>query len=82
MKRLITILGTLCITLLVITLLTIQSLINMSSRASYHMKDADKVHLALESIMDRIHEDNPNYYLDVLTETDAYMLYQEVTRFN
>ena len=82
MKRLITILGTLCITLLVITLLTIQSLINMSSRASYHMIDADKAHLALESIMDRIHEDNPNYYLDVLTETDAYMLYQEVTRFN
>ena len=82
MKRLITILSTLCITLLVITLLTIQSLINMSSKASYHMQQEDKVYQALESIMDRIHEDNPNYYLDVLTETDAYMLYQEVTRFN
>jgi hypothetical protein len=82
MKRLITILGTLCAILLVVTLLTIQALIDMSSRASYHMQDADKTHQAMEAIMDKVHKDNPDYYLDVLTKSDAYMLYQETTRFN
>lgn len=82
MKRLTTILGTLCTILLIVTLLTIQALVDMSSRASCHMQDADKAHQAMEAIMDRVHEDNPDYYLDVLTESDAYMLYQEITRVN
>ena len=70
------------IALIVTNFISLNALNNMSSRASYHMQQEDKVHQALESIMDRIHEDNPDYYLDVLTETDAYMLYQEVTKFN
>ena len=72
----------LVIILAVTNIISLIELSKMSEIASYNMKDADKAHQTLESIMDKVHEDNPDYYLDVLTESDAYMLYQEITRFN
>lgn len=72
----------LVIILVVTNIITFCEVNKMSEIASYNMKDADKAHQAMEAIMDKVHEDNPDYYLDVLTESDAYMLYQEITRVN
>lgn len=70
------------IILLVTNIVSFIEVKKMSSIASYHMQDADKAHQVMEAIMDRVYEDNPDYYLDVLMESDAYMQYEEITRFN
>lgn len=66
------------IILVMTNLITFFSLINMSERASYHMKDSDKVYNVLEDILDRVYEDDSTYFLDVLVESDEYQEYEEL----
>lgn len=67
------------IMILVITnLITISSLIKMSSRASYHMKETEEVERLLEGILDRVEGDRPDYFWDVLMESQEYMEYEEL----
>lgn len=54
------------------------SLNKMSSRASYHMNQEAETRAALEAILDRVYADDTTYFLDVLTESDEYMLYEEL----
>ena len=72
----------LVIILVVTNIISLIEVSKMSEIASYNLQDADKAHQAMEAIMDRVHEDNPDYYLDILMESDAYMQYEEITRFN
>lgn len=62
-----------------VCILLISSLVNMSDRASYHMKKEQEIVNVYELILDRIYEDNPDYFLDVLTETDEYCNYCDLT---
>lgn len=67
------------IMILVITnLITISSLVKMSSRASYHMKETEEVYNVLEGILDRVEEDRSDYFWDVLIESQEYMEYEEL----
>lgn len=68
----------LLIVLVITNIITLIALNNMSNRASYHMNDADKVFNVLESILDRVYEDDSTYYLDVLVESQEYMEYEEL----
>lgn len=55
------------LTILVIVLFA--SVRSMSSRASYWMQRCD----AAESVIDRMADDNEDYFLDVIMEGDEYM---------
>lgn len=60
------------IIIVVLTVVAIVSFIStyqMSSRASYWMQRCD----AAESVIDRMADDNEDYFLDVLMEGDEYM---------
>jgi ABC-type dipeptide/oligopeptide/nickel transport system permease component len=70
----------LVIILVVTNIISLIEVSKMSEIASYHLQDVDKAHQAMEAIMDRIHKDNPDYYWDVLMESDAYMQYEEIAR--
>lgn len=66
------------IILVVTNIITIIALDNMSNRATSHMREADNIYNVMENLLDRIHDDNPDYFLDVLTETDEYQEYEEL----
>lgn len=67
------------ITVLVITnIITLISLNKMSKRASMHMKEADHIYNVMEGLLDRVFEDDSTYFLDVLTESQEYMEYEEL----
>lgn len=55
--------------LAVLVVVLFASVKSMSSRASYWMQRCD----AAEDVIDRMADDNENYFLDVLMEGDEYM---------
>lgn len=55
--------------LAVLVIVLFASVKSMSSRASYWMNRCD----AAEAVIDRMAEDNQEYFLDVLMEGDEYM---------
>lgn len=60
------------IIIVVLTVVAIVSFISsyqMSSRASYWMQRCD----AAEAVIDRMTDDNEDYFLDVIMEGDEYM---------
>lgn len=47
------------------------SLVQMSNRASFHYKEA----YFASKVIEQVREDNPDYFYDVLVETDVYQDY-------
>lgn len=66
--------------LLITTIISITSLIVMSKRASYHMKQHEHTYQVMESLVDRIYEDNLEYYVDVLSESEEFAKYEEIEK--
>ena len=61
-----------------ITLLLVITLICFAySVASYNREKA--LLQATETLMDRVYTDNEDYFLDVLTESDEYQTYADLT---
>lgn len=58
----------------VLVIVLFASVRSMSSRASYWMQRCD----AAETVIDRMADDNENYFLDVLMEGDEYMEWCEL----
>ena len=57
------------VVLAVVAIVSFISSYQMSSRASYWMQRCD----AAESVIDRMADDNEDYFLDVIMEGDEYM---------
>ena len=57
------------VVLAVVAIVSFISTYQMSSRASYWMQRCD----AAESVIDRMADDNEDYFLDVIMEGDEYM---------
>lgn len=57
------------VVLSVLVIVLFASVKSMSSRASYWMNRCD----AAEAVIDRMADDNEDYFLDVLMEGDEYM---------
>lgn len=57
------------VVLVVLVIMLFASVKSMSSRASYWMNRCD----AAEAVIDRMADDNEDYFLDVLMEGDEYM---------
>lgn len=55
--------------LAVLVIVLFASVKSMSSRASYWMQRCD----AAEAVIDRMADDNEDYFLDVIMESDEYM---------
>lgn len=62
-----------CVLVIVVCVL-ISSIYGMSERASYWMNRCD----AAENIIDRVANDNEDYVLDVLCESDAWDIWIEL----
>lgn len=59
------------ILLTIVSIISSCSSINMSNRAAAHYEEA---YLA-SKVIEQIREDNPDYFYDVLIETDVYQEY-------
>lgn len=57
------------VVLSMLVIMLFASVKSMSSRASYWMQRCD----AAESVIDRMADDNEDYFLDVIMESDEYM---------
>lgn len=57
------------VVLAVVAIVSFISTYQMSSRASYWMQRCD----AAEAVIDRMTDDNEDYFLDVIMESDEYM---------
>lgn len=57
------------VVLSVLVIMLFASVKSMSSRASYWMGRCD----AAEAVIDRMADDNEDYFLDVIMESDEYM---------
>ena len=57
------------VVLSVLVIMLFASVKSMSSRASYWMQRCD----AAESVINRMADDNEDYFLDVIMESDEYM---------
>lgn len=57
------------VVLAVVAIVSFISTYQMSSRASYWMQRCD----AAEAVIDRMADDNEDYFLDVIMESDEYM---------
>lgn len=66
--------------LLITTIISITSLIMMSDRASHHMKQYEHTYQVMESLLNRVYEDNQNYYFDVLSESEEFAEYEEIRK--
>ena len=54
--------------LIITSIISLTSVSSMSSRASYWMQRCD----AAEAVIDRMADDNEDYFLDVIMEGDEY----------
>ena len=61
----------LIVLLVAMTCITSCSSFKMSNRAAFHYKEAKLA----SKIINQLKEDNPNYFYDVLMETDVYQEY-------
>lgn len=59
--------------LTILSVVTIHSTMSMSARASYWMNRCE----AAEAVIERVEEDNEDYVLDVLCESDAWCEWYE-----
>ena len=59
--------------LAILSVVTIHSTMSMSARASYWMNRCE----AAEAVIERVEEDNEDYVLDVLCESDAWCEWYE-----
>lgn len=57
------------VVLSMLVIMLFASVKSMSSRASYWMQRCD----AAEAVIDRMADDNEDYFLDVIMESDEYM---------
>lgn len=60
--------------LALLSVISLHSTMSMSQRASYWMQRCD----AAEAVIERVEEDNEDYVLDVLCESDAWYEWYEV----
>lgn len=61
------------VVLTILSVVTIHSTMSMSARASYWMNRCE----AAEAVIERVEEDNEDYVLDVLCESDAWCEWYE-----
>ena len=74
----------LCWIVVAIITITITGIIATTTNASVPVKDipqavaTDKIYLVMDNLLERIYQDNEDYYIDILQESDEYDNYIEV----